>query len=191
MITDSIIRGSGAGQPLGILNAGSLITVDKEAGQDADTLVTENLVNMWARLLPRSKQNAVWLINPSIEPQLYQLALSVGTGGLPVFLPAGGMSATPYMSLLGRPVIPCESCSTLGDLGDIILADLGAGYVLAEKAGGAKFAQSIAVRFVYDELAFRLTYRFDGAPMLASAITPAQGVDTMSHFVRWRHARRA
>ena len=39
-------------------------------------------------------------------------------------MPPGGLSGQPYGTLLGRPVIPIEQCSTLGTVGDIILADL-------------------------------------------------------------------
>ena len=35
----AFISGTGAGQPLGILNAPALVTVSKETGQAADTIV--------------------------------------------------------------------------------------------------------------------------------------------------------
>ena len=38
-LVDSVLNGSGAGQPLGINNAGSVISVAKETGQAADTVV--------------------------------------------------------------------------------------------------------------------------------------------------------
>jgi HK97 family phage major capsid protein len=181
-LNNAIVRGSGAGQPLGILNSDALVTVDKETGQDDGTLVLQNITKMWSRMLPRSRQNAVWLINTDIETELYQLSLAVGVGGLPVFMPSGGASASPYSTLFGRPIMPCESCSTLGTKGDIILADLG-GYILAEKSTGPEVASSIHVRFEYDEQAFRLIYRCDGQPMLSEPITPAQGTNSLSHFV--------
>lgn len=183
MLNAAIINGSGSGMPLGITNSGAMITVDKEAGQTASTIVYENILSMWSRLLPRSKKSAVWLINTDIEPQLYSMSLAVGTGGAPVFMPSGGASDQPYATLFGRPIIPIESCSTLGTAGDIILADLTNGYILADKATGPEFAQSIHVRFIYDEMAYRMTYRVDGQPVLSQPITPAQGSNTQSHFV--------
>ena len=98
-VDDAIINGSGVGQPLGVLNSDALVTVSAETGQDASTFVYENAMKMWSRLLPRSKRRAVWLINQDVEPQLYSMALSVGTGGAPVFLPGGGASSQPYSSL--------------------------------------------------------------------------------------------
>lgn len=182
LLDDAIINGTGAGQPLGIMNAGCLVSVGKETGQDADTLVFENIVKMYSRLFATSRQNAVWLINQNVEPQLFQMSMSVGTGGVPVYMPAGGVSGQPYSTLFGRPVLPIEQCQTLGDKGDIILADFPQGYILAEK-GGMKSDMSIHVRFIYDESVFRFVMRVDGQPVRSSALTPFKGSDTQSHFV--------
>lgn len=183
VLEDCIINGTGAGQPLGVLASGGLVTVTKEAGQGSDTLILENVLKMWSRMIGSSRQNAVWMINQSVEQQLYTMSLSVGTGGGPVFMPAGGASAQPYMTLLGRPVIPSEHCPELGDLGDLILADFGAGYIIAEK-GGIQSAMSIHVQFVSDQSVFRFIMRVDGQPVLSQPITPYKGTAaTQSHFV--------
>jgi len=181
LLDDAIVNGTGAGQPLGILNAGCLATVSAEDGQGADTVVAENIIKMRARLFPQSRANSVWLINQNVEPQLHAMSLAVGVGGVPVYMPAGGLSGSPYDTLYGRPVIPIEQCPTLGDLGDIILADLN-GYILAQK-GGIESAMSIHVKFDYDESVFRFVMRVDGQPIRASALTPYKGTDTLSHFV--------
>jgi HK97 family phage major capsid protein len=181
LLDDAIINGTGAGQPLGILNAGCLVSVDKETGQKADTVVFENVVKMWSRIFPSSQSNAIWLINNNVYPQLFQMSMSVGTGGVPVYMPAGGVSGAPYGTLFGRPVIAIEQAATIGDLGDIILADMN-GYVLAEK-GGIQTDMSIHVRFEYDESVFRFLMRIDGQPVRASALIPYKGTSTLSHFV--------
>lgn len=181
LLDDAIINGTGAGQPLGILNAGCLVSVTKETGQKTATIVAENVIKMYSRMFAPSLNNAVWLINQNTLPQLYTMSLSVGTGGAPIFMPAGGLSGSPYNTLLGRPVIPIEQAATLGTVGDIIFADLG-GYILAEK-GGIESAMSIHVKFDYDESVFRFVMRVDGQPERASALTPYKGSDTLSHFV--------
>jgi HK97 family phage major capsid protein len=182
-LDDAILNGTGAGQPLGILNSGCLVSVDKETGQKAATIVAENIFKMWSRLLPGSEASCVWLVNKNTLPQLYQMSLAVGTGGVPVYMPANAMAGQPYQSLMGRPVIAVEQCPTLGTVGDIILADLG-GYILAEK-GGIQSDMSIHVQFLYDESVFRFVYRVDGAPVLGSALTPYKGGSgaSQSHFV--------
>lgn len=181
LIDDAIINGLGAGQPLGVMNAGCLITESKETGQLAATIVYENIVKMWSRLFASSRANSVWLISQDTEPQLFTMSLAVGTGGAPVYLPPGGASVSPYSTLFGRPVIPIEQCATLGTTGDIMLADLG-GYILADK-GNIKSDVSIHVRFIYDESVFRFVMRLDGQPILASTVTPANAGSTQSHFI--------
>lgn len=173
VVDDAIFRGTGAGQPLGILNAGCLVTVDKEAAQKADTIVAENVIKMSSRLFAGSYLNANWYINQMCLPQMYQMSITVGTGGQLVFVPPGGLSGAPYGSLLGRPVIPIEQASALGDVGDIVLANFG-GYILAQK-GGIQSDVSIHVRYVYDESVFRFVLRVDGQPVRASVLTPYKG----------------
>ncbi len=46
------IGGSGAGQPLGIRNDPAKITIAKETGQTADTIVYPNLTKMFSRMYP-------------------------------------------------------------------------------------------------------------------------------------------
>lgn len=180
-LDDAIVRGTGAGQPLGILNAGALVTVAKEAAQPADTVVAENIIKMWSRMMARSRANAVWLINQEIEPELFTMGLAVGASGIPVYMPANGISGQPYGTLFGRPVLPIEQASALGDVGDVILADFGQ-YLLADK-GSMQTASSIHVQFIYDETAFRVTYRVDGQPSRPTPVTPFKGSNTLSSFV--------
>ena len=175
-IDDAILSGTGAGQPLGILNAGSLVKVEKEKDQ-TEIITVENLVKMWARLWSRSRANSVWYINPEIEPLLYTLRV----GDKPVYIPAGGLSEAPYGTLFGRPVMPLEQCSELGEVGDIILADFSQ-YILIDK-GGINATSSIHVRFLYDENVFRFIYRVDGQPVWNKALQPYKGSATVSPFV--------
>lgn len=117
VLDDAIIRGSGVGQPLGILTSPATVAVAKETGQVADTVVWENIVKMWSRLWSRSRNNAAWFIHQDVLPQLATMAMAVGVGGVPVYLPATGAAGQPYSTLFGRPVIEIEQADTVGDLG--------------------------------------------------------------------------
>jgi HK97 family phage major capsid protein len=182
VLDDAIFNGSGNGSPLGILNSPALITVTKETGQTADTVVWENIVKMWSRLSPASQTRAAWFINQEVQKELMTMAMSVGTGGVPVFLPAGGASASPYMTLMGRPVIPVEQLSKLGDAGDILLADM-SDYIGIDK-GGLESDTSIHVQFLYDEQVFRFRYRFNGTPYTNSPVTSFKNASqTVSPYV--------
>ena len=180
-IEDSIFNGTGAGQMLGIMAGGALITVTAEVGQTAATIVYDNVLKMWSRMHARSRPTAAWFIDQGIEPQLYKMSLAVGTGGSPVYLPAGGASSAPYASLFGRPVIPVEYCSALGTAGDICLFDLSQ-YLMIDK-GGLKTDSSMHVRFIYDEMVWRFVYRIDGQPIWNAALTPKSGGATQSPFI--------
>jgi len=178
---DAIIRGTGAGQPLGILTSSAIVTVSAETNQTATTIKAENVEKMYARMLSDSISKAVWYINQDCWPQIFLLSHSVGAGGVPMFIPAGGLSNAPFGTLLGRPIQPIEHCETLGTVGDIIFADL-SHYLMISK-GGIQSASSIHVRFIYDESVFRFVWRLDGQPDRAAALTPYKGTNTVSPFV--------
>jgi len=178
---DAIYRGGGDGMPLGFLKSNAFVAVPKLTGQASGTIVKENIDAMFARCVARSYPNAVWLINQLCYPQLFSLAQVVGTGGAPVWLPPGGMSASPFGSLYGRPVVPVEYAEAPGTVGDIVLADLSQ-YQLVDK-GGLTAATSMHVAFLTDQQVFRITYRVDGKPMWSAPLTPYKGAQTLSPFV--------
>ncbi len=183
-IGDAIIRGTGNGQPLGILNSDALITVAAETDQVADTIVVQNIDKMWARLNVRSQANAKWYINQNVQPLLAGLARDVGTGGQLVYNPPGGISAAPFATLEGVPVVVTEFNSSKGDVGDIILADLSQ-YVTLSKAGaGIQQDISMHVHFLTAQQALRFIIRLDGGPWENSPLTPFKGTgDTVSSFI--------
>jgi len=123
-VDDAIINGTGVGQPLGILTSNCKVTISQETGQAANTLLAENVIKMHARMWARSRPNAVWFINQDIEPELHTMNFASGTAGIAVYMPANGLSAAPFATLYGRPIIPIEQCATVGDIGDIIFADM-------------------------------------------------------------------
>jgi HK97 family phage major capsid protein len=176
---DAIVNGTGVGQPQGILKAASLITQAAEGGQTATTFNTANAAKMYSRLWLASLKNAAWLINQNVWSQLLQI--TIGSSQWPTWVPPAGLSSAPYGSLYGRPVIPIEYAQTLGAVGDVILADLSQ-YMVIDK-GGPQAAESIHVRFLNDEMTFRMTYRVDGQPIWNTTLTPKNGLATVSPFV--------
>jgi len=181
LLDDAIFNGTGAGKPLGLLNSASLITVAKETNQPAATIVYQNIQKMRSRLWSKSRANSIWYINQDIETELQSMGLVIGTGGIPVYMPASGLAGSPYDTLFGRPVIPTEYNATLGTKGDIILADLSR-YRLIDK-NGIKASSSIHVRYDYDETAFKFTYRVNGMPLWSTALTPKNSTSTLSTHI--------
>lgn len=176
----AFISGSGVGEPLGFLNSPAMVSVTKETGQAADTIVWENLVKMYSRMLPSSLSNAVWIANLDTFPELATMSLSVGTGGSAIWL-TDGVSGPP-MRILGRPVLFTEKMPTLGDAGDIVLADM-SHYLIGDRQA-IQADTSPHYRFQTDMTSMRFISRLDGRPWLQSAITPQTGSNTLSPFVQ-------
>ena len=175
------MTGTGVGEPLGFLGSGNSasVPVAAESSQTAATIVYENVVNMYARMLPSSLGSAVWIVSPDAIPQLYTMALSVGTGGNSVFIvnAAGPGPAT----LFGRPIIVSEKANVLGARGDISFVDLS--YYLIGDRQSMSASSSTDWKFGNDQTAFRIIQRVDGRPWIKSAITPKNGGNSLSPFV--------
>lgn len=112
------------------------------------------------------------------------MSIAVGTGGAPIYLPANGAADAPFGTLLGRPLLAVEQAKTIGDSGDISLCDFTNGYIIAEKASGMRADISVHYRFINGEAVYRFLMRLDGQPVLSSPITPANGSNTLAHFVK-------
>lgn len=188
-VNDAIVNGTGAGMPTGFMNSGALITVSAEAGQQADSIDARNIDKMWARMHAPSWRNSIWLINQDIMPELDNMFRAIknvaGTenvGGIPAYMPANGLSASPYGTLKGRPVMPIEGMQTIGDLGDIALVDLRK-YMAATKAGGITSDVSMHLWFDYDMAAFKFRFRLAGSPWFDAPIKPKNSANTLSPFV--------
>lgn len=171
-VEDAIFNGA-VGGPVGIMGHNALVTVTRI---NANEIGATDVTNMWARRWA-GESDYVWLINQDATPQLNRIVL----GDQPIYLPPGGLSASPYGTLLGKPVIEVEYAATLGTTGDIMLAALSQYQTIAR--GGVEAAESIHVQFLTDETAFRFTYRIDGQPAWAAALTPFKGTNTQSPFV--------
>ena len=174
----AFLKGTGAGEPLGILNAPCLIEVAKETGQANDTITYPNLVDMMSKMYDGGFSNSVWIAHQSTIPQLLQLTIAIGTGGsyIPVMTESNG-----EFKILTRPVIFTEKTEKLGDKGDIILADLSQ-YVVGLRSE-MRFDLSIHVHFDTDEQLARLIERHDGQPLWSEALTLEDGSTTVSPFV--------
>jgi len=173
----AINEGTGAGMPLGYMNSAAVVSVAKETGQAADSVVADNVAKMYARCINPSKAN--WYLNQDVLPQLFTLKI----GDQPIWTPPSeGFKQAPGGFLLGRPVKISEHCQTLGDAGDIRFVNP-MGYYSPRKNSGLKFAQSLHLWFDYEVEAFRWTFRMGGAPYLSAPISPNKGSTTRSHFV--------
>lgn len=181
----AFISGTGVGEPLGFLNADAAVAITAESGQASATIMWENIVKMYSRMLPTSLDRAVWIAHIDTFPELATMALAVGTGGSAVWIGQGlnqPGSAGPPMSILGRPIFFTEKVPSTGTTGDINFVDLG--YYLIGDRQTMSADTSPHYKFANDQTALRFIERVDGQPWLQSAITPRQGTNTLSPFIR-------
>lgn len=177
----AFINGTGTGEPLGVLNSPARVTVNKRAGQPAATLIYENIVDIYSRVLPRARAGMIWLAHPNVLPQLLTMALNVGTGGSAIWIQPGGAQGPVPVTIFGRPIFFTEHCQSLGTEGDIIAADWSY-YVIGDR-GQLSMDVSPHVRFTQDQTVWRFIERLDGRPWLDSPLTLQHGSDTYSPFV--------
>jgi len=178
------IWGTGAGQPLGIMYGGGLITL---ARQQNNNVVYEDLTSMISRLLPGSWGTAIWLVNPDVMSQW--LSLDVVENNVLNYLDMN------ERKLLGFPFIVTEKAAPLGTSGDVILADFSNGhYLIADREMTIAASRHVnhyetvlAVvyneGFITDETTWKIVLRVDGQPLLTDDITPKRGANDLGPFV--------
>lgn len=186
-IGNSIVSGSGSGQPQGFLNSKAQVTQAKATGQTraSKPLVPINITAMYSRMPPNGLMNAIWLVHPGLCGNLAALNIddaAGGSGNFPIYMPPGGLSNMPYATLLGRPVIIHDACKAPGTKGDILFCDLRQ-YVVAYKASGIQQDMSMHMHFSTSEMAFRFTFRLDGSPWQTRPIASAHGNFDRAYFV--------
>ena len=168
----TFIRGTGAGEPLGILNSPATVTV---SGGTA-VLTTDHIGSMEARLLPECDPYAVWMIHPSMRADLYSLT----NDGIQVW--HGPLAQRQPSMLNGRPIIVNEHMNAKGTAGgNMGLVDWRM-YLIGDRQA-MSMAASEHSKFSSNQTQIRGVQRLDGQPWLDTALTPAQGTDTLSPFV--------
>lgn len=179
MLGDSLFNGTGINQPLGFLNSPALLSISKETGQQAGTIVTENIDKMWARRFVAG--NYAWYHNQDCGPQLDRLTQDVGTGGVALNRANNSIASVMSQTLKSAPRVECEFAQTVGTAGDISLADFGQ-YLTISK-GGINQAYSAHIEFLTDQVAVKLSMRVNGRPWETTPTTPYKGSNTQASFI--------
>ncbi len=181
LLTEGVICGDGVGKPLGLIHSKALVTVDKESGQAAGSFLGANAIKMQARAMPRNRERLVWLMHPDAEELLPTLSIQSGEAAKFLWNPEGGLGNFDTQRVLNKPVLFEDSCSALGNAGDILLVDPYM-YILLTK-GTVKQDWSIHVEFLTDQNCFRVVYRCNGAPKVSKPLTIKNSTKTRSPFV--------
>jgi HK97 family phage major capsid protein len=174
---------TGAGVPEGFIGSPAYIKVTRDSGDTGSIHVDYvDIVSMYARMLPTSLKNAVWIADIGMFPSLAQMGMSASSPGVWM----GGWTAAnaadaPPITIFGRPVFFTEKVSAAGTSGDISFVDLS--YYLIGDRQAVSVAASEHAFFQNDQTAYRIIERVDGRPWLQSPLTPHNGGATLSAFV--------
>ena len=169
----AFINGTGAGQPLGVINAGATITVNRAA---TNTVGLTDLLNMIESFLPSGR--GVWFYTQSGLRELMQISGPTGNASY-VFMPSArdGVPDT----IFGMPAIRTEKVPRIGTAGDFILADWN--YYLIGDRQASTVESTQYDRWNYDDTSWRIVHRVDGQPWLSAPLTYQDGTTQVSPFV--------
>ena len=167
-----LLKGTGAGQPTGFLNADAKIAQAIETGQAADTIEYENLINMFARSI--KPDQTIWAYNQTCFPQLASLAFVIG---------AGGTAISKEAAFQGMPDFRSEHMSAIGDLGDIALL-VPSEYIVTIPAGMPNGTWDTSIHFSFDtgRTSFRSLFYMDGKIKRRTVLQPRFG-DTLAPVI--------
>lgn len=161
-----ILRGTGVGQPLGVLNAPCAIGVDPDVNGYfgyADGL------EMVSRFMPVTEK-VRWAMHQTLIPDLGTWELGTAGAAAPKITDLGYGQPVKSQHL---PAADSSGCVVLGDWGCYLLFD----------REGLTVAYSEHAYFTSGRVAWRFDRRCDGMPWLKKYITLADGSTTVGPFV--------
>jgi HK97 family phage major capsid protein len=172
-----MLRGTGVGQPRGIVGHPASISVARATGGTQVENDTNTILAMIQRLLPGSA-TAVWIAHPFWRSRLMATRLAET-----LLYTVNGQSLVYGDTLAGIPIAYSEHLPAVADAGSLILADLSY-YAFVERASFS-VAFSEHVRFLKRQSVWLFGVRIDGAPLVNAPLILADGAgnNTVSPFV--------
>jgi HK97 family phage major capsid protein len=167
----SFLQGTGAGQPLGVLNAGATIPRARQADGQIQYI---DLANMLMDFLPTGR--GVWQITQSGLSQIMQVQ---DPNGNYIWQP-NAREGQPQ-TIFGMPVFFTEKLPALGVAGDVLLADWR--YYLVGDRQRTTIDTTEYDQWALDQTSWRAVHRVDGQPWLGTPLTLQDGATQCSPFV--------
>ncbi len=159
----AFLRGTGAGQPLGLLTWAGLISVTRSG---ANTIALADVAGMYARLIPGGPADSIiWACHPTALVPLLSMS-----GGAAVLAPH---PTRPGFTLLGHDIRVTDALPPLGTPGDLMLLDLSA-YLIGDRQQ-IDIAASEHPSFLSNQTLWRFTSRLTGQPWPRDKLTLADG----------------
>lgn len=160
----AFIKGDGVGKPLGIINSGAALAVNRNTASDVKYI---DLATMLAKMLMRGG-NPVWIISQGV---LLPLLTMKDDEGRLIFVQS--LQAGVPSTLLGYPVVINNRLPGLGVKGDVQLVN--AQYYLIKDGSGPFVAASEHVLFKQNKTVIKAFWNVDGQPWLTQPFTEENG----------------
>lgn len=133
LLVDKFTRGSGSGEPNGIVTALSANTNVRVVIGSAPTLGTGDPYKVWKALPQRFRRNASWLMQVGVNNAIRQLGTSTQFHAYTVNLMAGsleplfnrGVYETPYMNDVTTTTAATTEYAIVGDFSNYVIARRG------------------------------------------------------------------
>jgi HK97 family phage major capsid protein len=182
----AFLRGTGAGQPLGIFNSPCLLA---EVAASSTFVLSDAAAML--RMFKSSSPNAgVWVMHPVLIEKLIAMADGSGATNNVIWIPNARESLP--ATLFGKPIIfsdlmpvlpPGTSAATKGG---VLLADFS--YYLIGQRSGIQIDYSDAPGFLTNQGTWRFMTYVDGQPWLQQPIYLTDGTNQVSPFVTLKGA---
>jgi HK97 family phage major capsid protein len=168
------LSGSGAGCPLGILNAPGVIEITRNTTAAFKYI---DAVDMMSRMLPEALNGAIWTISITLLPDV---ATMKDDAGNLIFVQGDATKGIPA-TLLGLPIKWTGKTKTKGNRGDVMLTNFS--YYLTKSGSGPYVAISEHVKFTSNQTVFKITANIDGQPWVRDSLTLEDGETTVSPYI--------
>lgn len=133
LLVDKFTRGSGTGEPKGILTCLSANTNVRVKVNTNPGISINDPYNVWQAVPQRNRRNASWLMNVAVNNAIRQLGTSNVYHGYTVNLPQGfadtlfnsGVYESPYMPVTTTVTTATEGYAIVGDFSNYVIARRG------------------------------------------------------------------
>lgn len=167
----AFLRGNGVGKPLGLLNAGATIAVNRTA---SNTFILNDASNLYNNLMTRSNSAGIWITNQNVTIVMLQDQLGNSSW-------ISNMAGP--VQLFGMPVYVTEKLPNSGSFGDVLLVDPGM-YIIGDRQQiEVDVSQEVGTQFLNNQSAWRISERVDGQPWVNAPITLQNTTTTVSPYV--------
>jgi len=134
LLVDKFTRGSGTGEPRGILTQLSANTNVRVKVQTNPGITVNDPYNVWQAVPQRNRRNASWLMNVAVNNAIRQLGAANVYHAYTVNLPQGAVEELFQRPVYESPYMPVTTTVTTATEGYAIVGDF-SNYVIARRGG--------------------------------------------------------